>query len=146
MTEISQDLVCLYSATIDTEGDSYTIEVPKREIRQNQIDPTETYRVALLASKQPDSKTATTTPTTTPTTDSETPSPSPTEQPPVTEGEVIEVEIETLGDQGDGIAKIGPGYVIIVPKTAVGERVAVRIETAKANVAFGEVVKRHDPR
>ena len=140
MTEISQDLVCLYSATIDTEGDSYTIEVPKREVRQNQIDPTETYRVALLASIQPDSEPSTASSTT----DSETPSPSPTEQPPVTEGEVIEVEIETLGDQGDGIAKIGPGYVIIVPKTAVGERVSVRIDTAKKNVAFGEVVKRYN--
>ena len=140
MTEISQDLVCLYSASIDTEGDTYTIEVPKREVRQNQIDPTETYRVALLASSQPDSEPSTPSPTT----DFETPSPSPTEQPPVTEGEVIELEIETLGDQGDGIAKIGPGYVVIVPKTAVGERVSVRIDTAKENVAFGAVVKRYD--
>ena len=31
MTEISRKLACLYSAMIDTEGDSSTIAVPKRE-------------------------------------------------------------------------------------------------------------------
>ena len=76
--------------------------------------------------------------------DSDTPSPSTTEQPPVKEVEVIDLVIKTRGDQGDGIAKIGPGYVVIVPETTVGERVAVWIDTTKGNVASGEAVKRYN--
>ena len=39
-----------------------------------------------------------------------------------------EVEIESLGDQGDGITKIDGGYVVIVPDTEVGERVTTRLD------------------
>jgi predicted RNA-binding protein with TRAM domain len=58
-------------------------------------------------------------------------------------GDTREVEIESLGDQGDGIARIDRGYVIIVPDTGVGDHVTVRIEETKENVAFAEVVDRH---
>ena len=63
--------------------------------------------------------------------------------PPVSEGETREVEIESLGDQGDGIAKVERGFVVIVPETDVGERVTVEITDVGPNVAFAEVVKRH---
>ena len=55
------------------------------------------------------------------------------------------MEIDSLGDQGDGIGRVGPGYVLIVPETDVGERVSVRITETRDNVAFAEVVKRYDP-
>lgn len=65
------------------------------------------------------------------------------QQPPVSEGQTREVEIESLGDQGDGIAKVERGYVVIVPDTEVGERVTVRLDKVRENVGFAEVIKRH---
>lgn len=64
-------------------------------------------------------------------------------EPPVDVGDIQEVEIENLGDKGDGIARVDRGYVLIVPDTEVGDRVTVRIEEAKENVAFTEVVEHH---
>jgi len=51
------------------------------------------------------------------------------------------VEIQSLGDQGDGIAKIDNGYVVIVEDVEVGDRVRVEIENAQENVAFAEAVE-----
>jgi predicted RNA-binding protein with TRAM domain len=51
------------------------------------------------------------------------------------------VEIEDLGKQGDGIARVERGYVIIVPDTEVGERVKIEVTEVKSNFAVGEVVE-----
>lgn len=64
------------------------------------------------------------------------------EGPPVEEGNRREVEIENLGDQGDGIAKVERGYVVIVPETNIGDRVTVEIQQVRENVAFADVVDR----
>ncbi len=40
---------------------------------------------------------------------------------------MIEVAIENLRDQGDGVARLPPGYVAIVPDTKVGEEDTVGI-------------------
>ena len=61
-------------------------------------------------------------------------------QPPVEPGEMRYVEIEDLGKQGDGIARVERGYVIIVPDTSVGERVKIEVTEVKPNFAVGEVV------
>jgi predicted RNA-binding protein with TRAM domain len=58
----------------------------------------------------------------------------------VSEGEVLEVDIEDMGRQGDGIARIGPGYVVFVSDTNVGDRVRVRITSTRENFAFAEPV------
>lgn len=63
-------------------------------------------------------------------------------EPPVKEGERREVEIEDIGEQGDGIARVKRGYVIIVPDTEIGERVTVEITKVRQNVAFAEVLER----
>jgi len=65
-------------------------------------------------------------------------------EPPVEEGEQRTVEIEDLGDQGDGLARVERGFVVIVPDTEQGERVTVEITDVRENVAFAEVVKRFD--
>jgi len=52
------------------------------------------------------------------------------------------VEIEDLGKQGDGIARVERGYVIIVPDTEVGERVKIEVTEVKSNFAVGEVVEK----
>jgi len=143
--DISDNLLCLYSARVTEESDTYTIEVPKREIRQENIQSGETYRVAIVSTpvdqSDPETDTESKEP---PISDSSSPQSrdAPT-RPPVSEGETREVEIENLGDQGDGIAKIDRGYVVIVPDTEVGERVTVRLDEVRENVAFAEVLKRH---
>ncbi|MEF8907430.1 MAG: TRAM domain-containing protein, partial [Haloarculaceae archaeon] len=48
---------------------------------------------------------------------------------------------EDLGKQGDGIARVERGYVIIVPGAEVGERVKVEVTEVKSNFAVGEVIE-----
>jgi predicted RNA-binding protein with TRAM domain len=64
------------------------------------------------------------------------------EQPPVEEGELREVEIEDVGEQGDGLARIPPGYVVFVEDTQPGDRVRIEITEARDNFAFAEVRSR----
>ena len=135
MVEISDELLCLYTEEVDVEGEKYTIELPKREVENGEITPNETYRLAIM-------------PQTTQSTHGDSQSTTQSshgDSPPVAEDDVIELEIESIGDQGDGIGRVGPGYVIIVPDTEVGDRVSVKITNAKDNVAFGEAVEWHQP-
>jgi len=128
--ELSENLLCLFTTNAQKQDDSYVIEVPEREVAVGAVEEGETYRVAILSSQS----------TTEPTPHQER-SPS---EPPVTEGDLVDVETETIGDQGDGIARVGPGYVVIVSDTDVGERVAVEITETRENVAFAEVIERYD--
>jgi len=50
------------------------------------------------------------------------------------------VEIEDIGKQGDGIARVERGYVIIVPDAEIGERVKVEVTEVKSNFAVGEII------
>ncbi len=128
--EISNRLLCLFSADVSAEGDRYVIEVPRREIDTGSIEAGGTYRVALIdADVEAEADVAET---------DETPPGEP--QPPVEPGEIRYVEIEDLGKQGDGIARVERGYVIIVPGADVGERVKVEITEVKSNFAVGEVI------
>ena len=129
--EISNKLLCLFSATVTSEDDKYVIEVPKREVETGSIDPTETYRVALIAAELAEAES---------TDDTETGVPSSEPQPPVEAGEIRYVEIEDIGKQGDGIARVERGYVIIVPDSEIGERVKVEITEVKSNFAVGEII------
>jgi len=143
--DVSDTLLCLYSARVTKENDTYTIDVPKREVRQANIESGETYRVAIISTPTKESHPEADTEKNESTTSTASP-PQSREgraQPPVSEGETRAVEIENLGDQGDGIAKIDRGYVVIVPDTKVGERVTIRFDEVRENVAFAEVVKRH---
>ena len=56
------------------------------------------------------------------------------------EGKVYEVEIIDISRDGDGIAKKG-SWTIYVPKAKKGQKVKVRIEKIKKNVAFGTLVQ-----
>jgi predicted RNA-binding protein with TRAM domain len=62
-------------------------------------------------------------------------------EPPVEKGETVEVEVEDIGEQGDGIARIGPGYIVFVPGADIGDRITVEINQVRENFAFGEVVE-----
>ena len=58
---------------------------------------------------------------------------------PVNVGDEVEVNIEAVGEKGDGIAKI-KGFVIFVPGAKQGENVKVRITKVLRKVGFGEIV------
>jgi len=132
--EISDKLLCLFSADVTIEDDKYVVEVPRREIETGSVEPGETYRVALISDDSDSSEQASESET-------ETSSGAPSEpQPPVEEGEVRYVEVEDIGKQGDGIARVERGYVIIVPDAEIGERVKVEITEVKSNFAVGEII------
>jgi predicted RNA-binding protein with TRAM domain len=59
---------------------------------------------------------------------------------PVDVWERYAVEIEDLGSEGDGIARIG-SFVVFVPGTDLGERVDVRIEAVGGSHAVASVVE-----
>lgn len=52
-----------------------------------------------------------------------------TTEPPVEAGDIRTVTIETTGDEGDGIARVGDGYTLLVPGAAEGETVTVEVES-----------------
>jgi len=62
--------------------------------------------------------------------------------PPVSEGERRTVTIETLGDEGDGIAKVERGYVVIVSDAEPGDTVTVEITNVRENVSFASKVSK----
>ena len=124
--EISDKLLCLFSAEIEEKDDRFVVEVPRREVETGSLAAGETYRVALVAGADTGS------------TDAE---PSDEPQPPVEASEIRYVEIEDLGKQGDGIARVERGYVIIVPGGEVGERVKIEISEVKSNFAVGEIIE-----
>ena len=130
--EISDKLLCLFNAEVSVRDDAYVVEVPRREVETGSVEPGETYRVALI-SREVESETESS---------DRRRSSAPSEpQPPVEEGEVRYVEIEDIGKQGDGIARVERGYVIIVPDTEIGEQVKVEIREVKSNFAVGEVIE-----
>jgi len=130
--EISDKLLCLFSAEVRAEEDNYVVEIPRREVETGEIDAGDTYRVALIE-REIDAETGSES------NDKRGTPPEP--QPPVEINETRYVEIEDIGKQGDGIARVERGYVIIVPDAEVGERVKVEITEVKSNFAVGEIVE-----
>ncbi|GGJ10935.1 deoxyribonuclease [Halobellus salinus] len=128
--EISDKLLCLFNADVRDEGDRYVVEVPKREVETGSVDPGETYRVALISRAVESTSDP-----------GEPDEPTSEPQPPVEPGELRYVEIEDIGKQGDGIARVERGYVIIVPGTEVGDRVKIEVAEVKSNFAVGEVIE-----
>lgn len=138
--EISDNLLCLFSAQVEEQRDSYVIEIPKQEITNGEIQSGEVYRTAMVSISTEDEKPPTATETTAEETDAN--RECDTSGPPVEEGDIREVDIEDIGDQGDGITRVERGFVIIVPETEKGERVTIEITNVRQNVAFGEVKER----
>jgi len=151
MTDSADSLACLFSARVHETGDGdYRISIPKRARDRGDIDVDASYRIAVVdPDRQPPAAETETTahstraveahsPTTV-TTDSSTPDAAQT-GPPVAEGDRRTVSIETLGDKGDGIAKVERGYVVIVPGAELGEEVTVEITSVRENVSFATVI------
>jgi predicted RNA-binding protein with TRAM domain len=159
------DPLCLFTGRVERRDGEYVLTIPKREVDLGTIAAERTYRVGMypaLGQSEP-METTESTETDQATSDrfarsgsSSTPSnnsvvsSTPGNQsrsagtadgPPVTEGETRQLEIEDVGDQGDGLARVGPGYVVFVSDTEIGQQPLVRVTTVRENVAFAEVVK-----
>ena len=131
--EITDQLHCLFSGTVEERNGSYVVEVPEQELSLGELQADETYRVAVLpvpAVNESNNTDADPQPERAPQT------------PPVEEGEQRTVEIEDIGDQGDGITRVERGFVVIVPDTKQSERVTIEITDVRENVAFADVVER----
>jgi len=137
MVEIPDSLQSLFTATVEERENRYYIEIPESEIEHEAAAPGETYRIAVLPHK---TESESSPEQSQPSTDESRPETEPRPEPPVDEGEVRTVEIESVGDQGDGIAKVERGYVVIVPGAEPGDQPTVEIEQVKQNVAFARVV------
>jgi predicted RNA-binding protein with TRAM domain len=133
MVDIPDSLQCLFTASVTEQDGSYRIEIPRAEVEQSGLGVGEYYRVGVLthvaASSPSESPTA-----------SANEEPQGQQAPPVEEGETREVTIETRGEEGDGIAKVERGYVVIVDGGQPGETVEVNVHTVRENVAFAEII------
>lgn len=131
--EISEQLRCLFSGKIEERSGSYFVEIPSQEVRRGDLQTDETYRVAIIDSQFTDEANDTNT---------EPERERNSDEPPVEKGEQRTVDIEDIGDQGDGITRVERGFVVIVPDTEPSERVVIEITDVRDNVAFAEVVER----
>ena len=130
--DIPDSLLTVFSAELEERNGRSTIDIPSRELDLGELDEGETYRIAVFG-------TTGTEPTVNPTRDRHPDRES--SSPPVREGERYDVEIEDVGEKGDGIARVGPGYVVFVEGTAIGDRVTVEITQTRENFAFGDVIQ-----
>ncbi|MFC4990503.1 TRAM domain-containing protein [Saliphagus infecundisoli] len=135
--EVPEELLCLFSAEVEADGDSYRIEIPAREVTEGDLQLGEAYRVALLASDSDSGSSAHET--------TGQSSESSARDPPIAEGDRRIVDIDDIGKRGDGIARVERGYVVIVPETEIGDRVKIEIENVQETLAFGEVIEHVDP-
>ncbi|KAB1190680.1 MULTISPECIES: TRAM domain-containing protein [Haloferax] len=156
MTDISDSLRLLFETSIERDGNRYVVPIPKELVENGSFSTAETYRIALLtaaASSEATSNTESVDDSAeTNTTRSEkewdqaestsnrsSTQSGETRSPPVEEGDLRTVTIDTLGDQGDGIAKVERGFVIIVPDAHPGDQVEVEVTDVKQTVAFAEM-------
>ena len=128
--EVPDTLRCLFSAEVEAVDGRHVVAVPSAEVEGGSVEPGAVYRVALLSRDRADVG---------PRRSSESPPERP--QPPVERGEIRYVEVEDLGKQGDGIARVERGYVVIVPGGEVGERVKVEVTEVRPTFAVAEIVE-----
>jgi len=145
MAEIPDSLRVLFETALERDGDQYVVPIPRELVEGGGLDADEPYRVAVLArgadaAAGHDERDATASDDR-PTAEDPSGGHHRGQQPPVAEGDVRSVTIDTLGDQGDGIAKVERGFILIVPGTSPGDQLNVRVTDVKETVAFAEPVR-----
>lgn len=158
---LPENLLTLFSAEIEERDGTPVVTLPEREVEAGTLAVGDTYRVAIVSDAgtgeattgEQTGEATTREQRSEENTREQTSEASPREDtseswrtpgrssPPVAEGDRREVEIEDVGDQGDGIARVGPGYIVFVPGSGVGERLTVEITRAEENFAFADVVE-----
>jgi predicted RNA-binding protein with TRAM domain len=141
MATVPDNLKAVFTTSVSRDGGFY-IGIPLGFVESGTVELGQQYKVALIETPEtegepvqdsgPDRSTHT----------ERQPQQQPSRSgPPVEEGEEIKVQIESLGDGGDGVAKVNGGYVVIVPGTEPGQQPMVRVNKVKSNVAFATVVR-----
>jgi predicted RNA-binding protein with TRAM domain len=123
MVEVPDTLQSLFTGSVEERDGRYVVTIPRREVAHGTVEAGDVCRVAILpqvAADESDPAAA---------------------DPPVSEGDVRSVTVETTGDQGDGIAKVERGYVVIVPGAEPGDEVTVELATVHENFAIAEAVE-----
>jgi predicted RNA-binding protein with TRAM domain len=139
MAEIPESLQSLFTSQIEEHNGRYLLEIPKGEIENGAINPSEPHRVAILNQDTISSPQQNDTEQRGQETDTEQAKQG--DSPPVEEGEHRTVTIDNVGEQGDGIARVERGYVVIVPEAKPDDTVEIEIENVRENVAFADVIE-----
>lgn len=126
MTDDSSELVCKFTGRIEKQGNDHVVTLPDTEIDYGSLAAGDIVRISVEASQNNLNSSV----------HRESTEPSP----PVEVGEQLTVNIEDIGDQGDGIARVDRGYVLIVPDTEPGETVAVKVTQTNSNYGFAHPV------
>jgi|AntDeeMetageno50_2_1112565.scaffolds.fasta_scaffold01141_4 predicted RNA-binding protein with TRAM domain len=140
--EISNELISLFSAPVEEHRGSYVIELPRAELREGSVEASESYHVALISNQVDSDSDSNSVQEGSESKNIETEQSVDQNKPPVSVGDKRVVEIEEIGDQGDGLTRVERGFVVIVPETEVGERVRIQIRHVRETVAFADVVER----
>lgn len=147
MADIPDSLRLLFETSLERDGDRYVVSIPSELVDDGALSAEESYRIALLATEGSETgSTARRAEGASDVADSDGRAESSRDEsegmqsPPVEEGEVRSVVVDTLGDQGDGIARVERGFIVIIPGTKPGDEVDVEITDVKQTVAFAEPV------
>jgi len=132
MVEIPEELRSVFTATVREHNGEHVVAIPENELAHDAVTAGDTYRVAVFEAPAAGSTDGSQS--------SETGGSGEYQSPPVEEGEVREVTVESVGDQGDGIAKVERGYVVIVPDGEPGDQPTVEITSVRRNVSFATIV------
>jgi predicted RNA-binding protein with TRAM domain len=138
MAENRDSLHSIFSAKVEEQDEKFVVEVPQNLIDPNELTEDNAYRVALLDSHSSNSPNQNKSRAVSSQEIEESSPP----KPPVEEGEVRDLTIETIGEEGDGIAKVDRGYVVIVPDAEPGDNVTVKIGQTQENLAFASVINK----
>lgn len=135
MVTVPNRLRALVTTEAKSQKGTLSVELPDELIEHDAIDPTEVYQIAVLATASKHARSGSN--------QSASDSASRTSRrPPVQEGETRTVTIDTLGDQGDGIARIEHGFVLIVSDAQPDDELVIEVESVQSNVAFATIVER----
>ena len=148
MVEISDRFKALFTAEVIEQDGSYYIEIPEREIELENVSVDDVYQAAILETASQDHSESRKTDTKygdAVSSDGETYADGAEPEPPVDVGDELQVEIESTGDEGDGVAKVDRGFVVMVEDAEVGDRPTVEITNVSESVAFAEVVEYNSP-
>ena len=138
---IDDSLISMFHSTLRTGSsrDETLVEVPDSEVKTGPLVEGETYRVAVLGPVE-DTNNENLSGEASGSISNE--DLSTDSKYPVAEGERVEVVIEDIGDEGDGIAKVD-GYAVIVPGADLNEELLVEINHTSSTHAFASVVGAH---
>jgi predicted RNA-binding protein with TRAM domain len=135
MVDVPDSLRTVSTATLERQDGRYVLEVPNDGATTPAVERGETYRVAILPARQSGSAEGDQS------VEAHADSDGSEQSPPVEEGERRRVSIESIGDQGDGIARIERGYVVIVRGGEPGDNLEVEIGNVKQRYAFAEIIE-----